>query len=203
MPTGYTAPVADGEFTTLREFALECALAFGATNDMSDAPADEPIPGAFTPLSYHQKQAASAQRRIAKLRAMSPIDAQRACQQEYAQAVARWKSFGIEDAQKRVRYLDMIRQLERWNAPTPDHTNLRDFMLEQLRTSLKFDCGGGYNPLPRLKRWPEWLADAIARAKKDHDYHLEHHYAAVERATEMTYWVRDLRASLADLYDDL
>ena len=43
MPTGYTADIQDGKITTLREYALSCARAFGALIMMRDDPHDAPI----------------------------------------------------------------------------------------------------------------------------------------------------------------
>jgi hypothetical protein len=47
MPTGYTAPIADG--MTFEQFALGCARAFGALVTMRDEPSDAPIPERLEP----------------------------------------------------------------------------------------------------------------------------------------------------------
>lgn len=71
MPTGYTASVQDGKITEFRDFAMQCARAFGATITMRDDPSDAPIPEAFEPENYNAKRLIEAQEEIARLNAMT------------------------------------------------------------------------------------------------------------------------------------
>ena len=196
MPTGYTAPVADGTITTLRAFALQCARAFGATISMRDDPQDAEIPDKFEPSDFYAKSLQAALARLRHLNGLSPIDAQREMQQQHSRHLARWREHSWDDARQRVRYNAMLQAVESWEPPTPEHDGLHDFMHKQLSESIAFDCGGKYMHMPRLQRWPEWLAEQIAEAERDIDYHAEHQVAENERAATRTAWVRELRASL-------
>ena len=52
MATGYTFNVVDGQITTLSDFAMQCARAFGLLIDMRDAPSDAPMQTAgLTPIT--------------------------------------------------------------------------------------------------------------------------------------------------------
>lgn len=196
MPTGYTAAVADGTITSLRAFALQCARAFGATITMRDDPQDAEIPDKFETSSYHIEALGEARARLRHLQALSPIDAQREMQQQHAVDMARWRERTWDDARQRVRYNAMIDAVCYWEPPTPEHRGLRAFMLKQLDDSIDFDCGGKHLQMPRLQRWPEWLAEQIAKAHWEIGYHTNHHAGEQERAASRTQWVSDLRASL-------
>lgn len=199
MPTGYTASVADGT-TTLRAFALQCARAFGATVTMRDDPMSTEIPERFEPSGFYRGKMEQTLARLRHLQTLSPIEAQREMQQQHSTAMARWREQSWDDARQRVRYLAMIDAVCDWEPPTPDHRGLRSFMLQQLDESLKFDCGGEHLRMPRLQRWPEWLAEQIAKAGRDVDYYAEHQVAENLRATTRTAWVRELRASLPRMH---
>lgn len=196
MPTGYTAPVADGTITSLRAYALKCARAFGATITMRDDPPDAEIPDLFEPSSFYVERLAKARARRRHLQALSPIEAQREMQQQHSAAMANWREQTIDDARQRVRYSSMLHAVETWQPPTPEHDGLRKFMIKQLTDSIAFDCGGTHLPMPRLKRWPEWLASEIAKTQRDIDYFIEHSADAWARAITCTQWVRALRDSL-------
>lgn len=196
MPTGYTAAVADGKITDLPAFALRCARAFGATVDMRDDNMDAPIPERFEPSGSYRRFAALATDRLLWLQGLSPIEAQRAMQQEHSAAMAAWRERSIEDAKTRVRYQAMLDAVTAWNPPGQDHLRLKDFMLEQIQTSIKHDCGGEYNRMPRLKRWPEWLRDKKAETIRAIERHNTADLEELDRVEKRNIWMRQLRASL-------
>lgn len=195
MPSTYTAPVQDGTITTLRDFAMLCARAFGATITMRDDPLSTPIPERFEPSSYYAEQLDEARSRLASLKALSPMQAQRECQQQYSAAMARWRESTWEAARRRVRYIKMINHVEAWRPPTPDHDGLKGFMLRQIGESLDWDCGERLN-MPLLQRWPDWLRDQIAEAEREIIDYARNASKENERANSRTQWVQALRASL-------
>lgn len=195
MPTGYTASVADGTITSLQAFAMQCARAFGAMM-MRDEPNDVPIPERFEPSDFYRQKMANAIDRLLWLGGLSPSEAQRAMQQEYSGAMAYWRERSIEDAQQRVRYHEMLRQVADWEPPTSEHVQLKEFMVEQLTKSLEHDCGGEFNHMPRLKRWPEWLRDKKLAAMRDVQYYSNLDMRELERVTNTNLWLMELRQSL-------
>lgn len=199
MPTGYTAPVANGTLTQFDEFALSCARAFGALIDMREQPLDAPIPAKFEPSQFYQDRARAAIQRLRRLEHMSPIDAQRAMQQEYALAMSRWRCRTEGNAVVRARYLAMIDQASSWMPPTIEHLPLKEFMLQQLRDSLA-QCNGDYYTMPTLGRWPGWLRDQILFAADDAVRYRNYFREECERANDRSAWVRELRWSLAVIF---
>lgn len=196
MPTGYTAAVADGKITTLPAFALRCARAFGATIDMRDDSMDAPIPEQLEPSGRYRLFAEKAADKLLWLQGLSPIEARRAMQQEHSAAMAVWRERSFEDAKTRARYQAMLAEVAAWDPPSQDHLRLKEFMLEQLQTSIKHDCGGDYNRMPRLKRWPEWLRDKKAETIRHIERHNTAHLEELDRVEKRNRWMQQLRVSL-------
>lgn len=128
MATGYTCDVSDGKITTLRDFALRCARAFGALITMRDEPFDAPIPEKFEPhTDYHDKAIREAREQLEKLSAMSPAQVAKAAKADadkitaaHAQSDAsrqdtenRYKALGNSMAIPVVRWLgERIQKVE-------------------------------------------------------------------------------------------
>lgn len=198
MPTSYTAPVADGTITDLRRFAMLCARAFGATISMRDDPMSAPIPMVIEPDGYYRRRHQQAVAEVLRLQRLSPMEAQREMQQEHSAAMARWRDSTWNDARQVVRYQTMIEHVDAWQPPSLEHENFKAFMLQQLRDSLKFDCGGRFRPMPRLQRWPEWLRGAIAEAMDNINWQRKRREEDVQRAVNATSWLALLRVSLQE-----
>lgn len=197
MPTGYTADVQSGKITEFNDFALQCARAFGACIMMRDEPADAPIPDEFLPSDYAAKMAEEARERLAKLAAMTPAQAEDEAQQDYKEKSRRKREYEAEQAEHKRRYAAMIAKVTAWTPPTPDHTEMKSFMLQQLNESIRFDCGGSYWEKVEPISGPEWLARETAEAKRMVASCEEDDRKERERAAKRTAWVKALRASLA------
>lgn len=197
MPTGYTHNVQDGSLTEFRDFALQCARAFGACITLRDEPAGAPIPDEFQPSDYHEKALASAKAELARLEALSDRDVARAADADYEAAAEGWKKRRAEKITQLQRYEAMLAKAEAWIPPTPDHQGLKDFMCEQLRQSIDFDCGGGsWDKLPTRQTEAAWRFNAIETATRSIAHHTKEHAKEVERCRGRTEWVRALRASV-------
>lgn len=196
MPTGYTAGVQSGEITEFKEFALTCARAFGACVSLRDEPLDNPIPEEFEPSDYHRKQLVEAEAEMRRLLTMTEADYARAAQADYDNAV---DSYNERIARRQVeaeRYTAMLKQAEAWEPPTPEHDELRKFMIQQLTESINFDCRESWDKPPEPVGTETWRRDAIAKVAKNIEYHTEQHAKEVKRAKDRTEWVRALRESL-------
>ncbi len=195
MPTGYTEAVQSGAITTLPAFALRCARAFGAAITMRDDPMDAPLPEAFTPRTgYNDERLPQAQAALARLLTMTPEQAEVAAFDAHQAEAASYQKYVAEKRAHRKRYTAMLAQVEAWQ-PDPEVASLRDFMLEQLRTSLDFDCG--YEaPAPVRMGAEAWREKAIAEAERDVKYHTKAIADEVERTAGRNRWLAALRASL-------
>jgi hypothetical protein len=195
MPTGYTATLHDGE-QSFTDFALTCARAFGALIELRDSSLNADIPDKFEVPTRYAESLEEARRRLADLLDMSDYEANLRAKDAYNKAVeSREEQIAKSDAIV-SRYAGMRRQVEAWEPPTPDHVEMRTFMLQQLDESISFD---GYHPNPVTRRTgAEWLADEIAMVGRTVAYRSRDLDEAQKRAKQRTAWVAALKASLAD-----
>lgn len=200
MPTGYTADIYEGKEVSFPDFVMDCARAFGALITMRDDPRDAPIPDEFQPNDYHLREHETALRNLAEAKAWTEDQATEYAEVAYVEAHGAWVEHQLTAKERGERYEAMLAQVQAWEPPTPDHQGLKDFMVEQLESSIKHDADltdlERWYPEPRQHTGPEWRQDRIAKAERDIEYHAAEWLKEVERAQQRTEWVWALRHSL-------
>ena len=194
MPTGYTAAVVDGKITEFPEFAMSCARVFSALVIMHDDPMDAPIPDEFVPSAYSAERLDEAKSRLARLLAMDADQTAAAAEADYFKQVADRAEYERRETEQEDRLLAMEAKVLAWTPPTPEHIEMKSFMLDQIRVSKRGDYRRA-EPV-RLSGY-DWITDQIARARKDIDYHTTENAKEIERTRSRSEWVKSLRASLA------
>lgn len=193
MPSAYTQALHDGE-QSFAEFALDCSRAFGALIDLKDEP-EAPIPDEFRPSDYHERELAAA---MARLRIVSTWTEESATF-EADRAYERELSAHVREREQRVairaRYEDMLRDARAWQPPTEEHVELSKFMIQQLESSIDFDCSPLRDEPARLSGL-EYKAQRESEASRDVAYHAKCWKEDIERAQGRTQWLRALRKSL-------
>lgn len=198
--TGYTHQLIEKK-QTFPEFALSCARAFGALIMMRDDPMDAPIPERFEPSAYCKEKCEEAKALVERLSAMTP-------QEQYA--------FGYAAKDEEIRTVlelhqrsngqisvmaDMLAQVESWEPPTEEHIELKQFMLQQLQDTIKFESMGGYYEKRlqglRDKNPHDFYQEELASARNDIEYHQRKYQEEVEGTEKRNQWLQELRASLS------
>ena len=202
MPTGYTAHIADGTETTLRQFALRCARGMGALATMRDDPWDAPIPTALPPSSYHADQIAETKSEIDRLNAMTPDALASAALADFVERYESWTDTRTKDKERHERYTTLLNQLETASVDWPE--GFAAFMRSQLEESRKFDCHTGgeldrWNPEPKPETPEQWRADRLAQLYKDLAYHTVEHQKELDRTAERNAWLAKLHNALKGL----
>lgn len=199
MPTGYTDPLHRGVHLTFAEFAWSCARAMDALCHLRDEPMGAPsldraIAGGDSGTEHHRAELAKAGARLVALERMTPQEMQAELsgrharlRREYEEAVDRKRAL-------RQRYQGMLDQVLAWTPPTDEHAGLRDFMAEQLTSSIKHDC---HAPTPPT----ESTLDDYRRAELEYarwrvDYQRERLQKSEERHAGRRAWVEALHASI-------
>jgi hypothetical protein len=198
MPTRYTAVLGEGKkVVTFREFALNCAHAFGALVLLRDSDPKAEIPR-FEPSDYNSRGLAEAKKKIAEASKWSAAKAQDLADKAYSEAVAEREKTEQKRKGSEMRYRAMLKEVKAWTPPTSEHEGLKKFMVEQLEESIKFDCGplGEWYPIPKKLTWEQYRAEVIAKAQKDVLYHAAEHAKEVERTNSRNAWVDALKESL-------
>lgn len=205
MPTGYTAPVKDGEITSLTDFALTCARAFGAMVLLRDS--DQSLEatrkfiedGSYAEnSSYNEDRLAQCRARLAELQAMSDEDVLAAAQKAHDAVVAGNAAYEEKRLVELARYEAMLERVEAWEPPTEDHVSFKEFMLSQLRESIEFDCRPLSMPVPVVSL--AWRDEQIERATKDITYHEDQIQKERERNAGRVAWVTALLDSLETVH---
>ena len=153
MPTGYTAGIIDGEITTFEQFATQCTRAFGATIHMRDNPMDSPYEPR-TPSEYYTNSLQSQREELERMESLTDED----IVQEFE--VSRRDSLeyhekGLEKDKANLEKLNSIlSSAKAWVPPTEDHEGLRDFMIEQIESTIKVDGDPSYhvNKIVQIKQ---------------------------------------------------
>lgn len=193
MPTGYTADVQSGAVTDLRTFALRCARAFGACilqrDDESNA-----LPKHREESSHYAKSLDEARERLALLEAMSLTEAQDAADRSYGLLYADYEKRKAENLIERNRYNAMLAEVVQWKPPTSEHVGLKDFMVEQLRSSIDFD---DHEPeAPAHLSGPAWRAMEIGIVRGNVKYYEKSLREERERVRGANQWIDALYESL-------
>jgi hypothetical protein len=197
MPTGYTADVQSGKVTEFCDFALQCARNFGALILMRDEPHGAPIPEEFKPSTYNQTEAEEAEAEITRLRALDANGVQAAYDAELMDLCRQHERYRSERREQKQRYEAMLEKVRAWQPPSFEHHGMKKFMLEQLQSSIEWDCSDTYeSPPPKREDASVWLARTISRLYASIERNRKSQLEENERTAKRNEWVRQLRESL-------
>lgn len=197
MPTGYTAIIDDNPKVSFSDFVLRCARGMGACITMREEPNDTPIPERFEPSDYYRDRVERLRGTLARLSSMSDADAQAEADAEYERRSFERETAIARDRSTIARYARMAELVAAWMPPTPDHGELKRFMLSQLETGRPYDLSLSWTP-PEKMDGPTWRAATIETTKKDLANSEIEWAKEVERVEGRNRWIAELRANLAD-----
>lgn len=201
MPTGYTAPIYEGdEDFTFVDYALSCARAFGALIHQRDDDLRSPIRLPVANTGYHDKAIAEATDRLAELEAMTEEDFRAERDERFAADVARWEERVAERREMAERYDAMRRDVKAWAPPTTEHVELKNFMLSQIDDSAALDCLTPDRPV--VQTVEDYASAQVERAQWSLDHHTEKRAKEIDRATERRAWIAALADSLRRHVED-
>lgn len=194
MPTGYTATVKDG--ISFEQFVWTCARAFGALVMMREEATDAPIPARFEPSDTYKKWLLEARANLGALVVMSVEQVAAAAEADYLERHAAWVRRRAEKTELRNRYSEMLAKVVQWEPPTTEHQGLKDFMAQQLRESIDFDCSEKYDDEPKRMEPTDWHNEKVEDARRTIARHLKSHTEEHQRTEERNSWLKALRDSV-------
>lgn len=196
MPTGYTADLHDGKDVTFREFALKCSRAMGAAIMQRDEDPNVEIK-LRTVEDYYYENVEKARTALAKALSRSTEYWDEEQQREIQEAREyRWKH--LEDKTSlEERYNAMLAEVRAWNPPTSEHEGLKKFMIEQLESSIDFDCIDWTPEVPERLDVAEYADKKIASLASSYKHAVDNLAKEQERVAEQNAWVIALKDSLA------
>lgn len=198
MPTGYTAPIKDG--ISFNDFVLQCSRAMGACLSQRDD-TTTPFLACDEVPEFYGRNIAEAEAEVQRIkdRTQEQIDAE--YKAAVAQAEVELEKASRETADLRNKYNRMRTQVSMWKPPTAEHIGLKKFMLEQIESSINFDCEDTRYYTESLTslvtQTPiEWHAKQLANAIQSLARHKQSLLDEQERVAKRNDWKRELCESL-------
>ena len=183
MSTGYTYKVAEGEITTVKDYALACSAAFlPYMRDMNIGTPEIPIE------SYYFDRVVEINKQIQEIKDSDCIVE---AAEDFSTQYVAWKKASGEHEATTIRYNTMLQKVQDWTCSVKD---LKEFMLSQLSLSIKNDCGPFYWGMPVAGTVEEWKRKKLSGLFDELAYCAGEATKVFNRNEENNKWLRDLRA---------
>ena len=197
MPTGYTAGILDGKVNTFEEFATVCTRAFGATIHMRDNPMDSPYEPR-TPSDYHTNSIQSKRERLEEIESMSDEKIVEDFNTQLGEDLKYHQTKMEEDKRNLEKLNSMLESAKSWVPPTEDHQPFRNFMIEQIESTIKVDGDPSYhvNKMVEIKKQmeeginpKEYREETIQEIKSQISYHETEYQKELVRCKDSNDWM--------------
>jgi hypothetical protein len=197
MPTGYTSIIEERDNVSFNEFVWRCARAFGALIMLRDDPLDAPVPERFEPSDYYDKSLKEVEIDIQRLESLTSAERTAEGERLKIDAIKRGEEWLARDARTNARYNTMLAKVAAWQPPTSEHEGLKEFMSQQLTTSISSTKYieaqlEGY----RTKAAGEFFADVLSSARRRRTYLIEERQKEIDRTNGRNEWAAQLRQSV-------
>ena len=197
MPSGYTSTLADQE-QSFREFVLHCARAFGACIHQRDDPGND-LPKLLEEDTYHLDEYNKALLEYKNFSEQTVVQCKQRFTQERKDRIKRTQDRIKKNAKQIARYKLMLDKVKKWKEPSPEHKNLKDFMVEQLNQSIKWDTDKyAADELKSAKKltFEQWEKEMISSLKGNMDYHFKYIEKEKTKFVKANQWITALYDSL-------
>lgn len=195
MPTGYTSDLYEGKDVSFETFALKCSRAMGAAIHQRDDSGDAEISLSKVSDYYLERiQKAKADLSRALERSYDEWDNM---QDEEIRSAEEYQKNYIKDQRTRMRlYTEMLDKVLAWIPPTEDHRGLKEFMIQQLESSIDFDNIDYVPSVPERLEVAEYADIKIAALSKTMQHAVETLDKERKAVQSQNEWVIQLRNSL-------
>lgn len=140
MPTGITAPIYEGEDISVRDYLLRCSRQMGANAHMRDESLDVKPRYRKTDYSYYTQRIEELKQDIIELQTTDVTELQKKYDEQYEQQLITYREVAEQRKELRLRFEAMREQVSEWMPPTEEHRYLKNFAIEQIDESIRWDC---------------------------------------------------------------
>lgn len=199
MPTGYTEGVQSGRIKSFREYAWQCARAFGACIHHRDDPADAK-PTRDKASTYHKDERDKSRAELKAFQVMSNRDRKAAWSKSEQSRKKMAREQIAKNKKERERYEEMLAKARAFSPPTEGHAEFAKFIVSQLENSIQFDCGGDYWER-QLETVPfeKWQADRLATLERSVAHHAKEYEEELTRVDSRNAWLDALEKAIAEV----
>ena len=193
MPTYFMIDNYNGDTETFEDFAMKCSRHFVLHNE---TPRETPIPDKFEASNFHAQELEYGIAKVARIMAWDETGADRLAQLDYTRAQNDYEEELARRAAMLERYEAMLAQVKAWTPPTPEHQELKNFMLNQVVESISDDCRTTYLTAPQRITGAAYKEERLEHALRNVRFYTKEVEEGKKRAEERTNWVNALRESL-------
>ena len=192
MPTGYTSDLYELKDVSFADYATTCSRAWGARVTERDNSFSTPyVPR--TVGDYETKALSNAVAKLDEFLLRTDEDWSAAFQEDKEKVFVTNAEADSIRGQRRIKYEDMLDQINAWEPPTEDHVAFKKFMVEQIEGSLEFDCKGfTWKPAILDQTIERYKIDALQNINGEIDRLMKSLAEEIERVRTSNKWVRDL-----------
>lgn len=205
MPTGLTCGISEG--MVFKEFVLSCSKQFGALIHMKDLSSDTPIiKQEIDP--YYSESVKKAEKDYNNYIKLSQEEKERRMKDEWISGIDHHKKEIIKRRKLEEKYIEMLKKVKNWISPSEEHIKLKQFMIDQINDSIKYDCITEYH-YKTIKRYDGYLCDEETIKIQIYEFKLslsqtvtnaiESEVAHIEAVKKNNKWVSQLIESLKDV----
>jgi hypothetical protein len=172
----------------------------GAFIMQRDEPEDAPLVWKDRIANYYRNRVKSAEAKLVNLKKMNKAKrAKYICEQKRQLRDYYLCALGTERVD-RLRYIKMLVQVYAWQPPTNDHKRFKEFMIEQLTESIKFDCDKDYlmkkiNEIDSSSD-ADWWTEHLETVSKELSYAQRSLSGEKSRVKDRNVWKKALAESL-------
>ena len=202
MPTGYTAGILDGTTKNFKEFAKQCTRAFMI--HLKDEPIDvEYVPRTHT--DYHTKKITESKRTLKEIELVKDEAIINTENKRLLDDIKYHEDAITTKAESELKLNEFLIKAKAYKPPTETHKGIAKFMVEQIESTIDFDCkDNNYheNNIIELKEKLKVLdADCIrgemrVSATESIAYHTKEHEAELKRCRESNEWYNEFINSI-------
>lgn len=139
MPTAFTAMIGE-ENATFNEFVWACARGFGALLCMRDDRGDSPIPLKLESNGYYESALQNAKTELEELQAKPDSYFESLSVKEAVDSPLELQHRELKRQELLKKYESALKDVVEWQVPSQEHVKLKEFMLNQLKESITYDC---------------------------------------------------------------
>ena len=193
MPTGYTSKIGDDQ--SFKDFALRCARNFGANILMRDDPMDAEIKK-YEVEPYYMNRLTETIAEKSRFLNLSKEEMINLWNDEFNSKYSNYCKCCIEKVVLKSKYEKMLAKVKKFIPPTPDHINYKNFMIEQIQTSIDFDCSTDYMIEPKKESFLIWKTRKIKHLNDNINYYIKKYGEEVVRTDGRNNWNEKLFEAL-------
>lgn len=205
MSTGYTYKIEEEENYEFKEFVMDCARAFGACIELRDESGEgENIPEKFeADTKYNEDAIAELNFELNVLKLMTREERVAEVERVNKRTLESLEVGNEKSYEVHCRYVQMLDKVNKWEPPTPNHVGMKEFMIEQIQSSMKNSGPDNYYERELERFVPStgdnWYDDKVRCIQDSIAYHKSRICKVEETAKNRTEWVTQLRDSIKEL----